>query len=112
MNSPKFNAQVYALVRLIPRGRLLSYGKVAVLLGVPHGARAVGWALAALPDGTDVPWQRVVNAQGRISARRRQGDEQYQRDLLEAEGIQFTEQGQALETHWWRPSPWEIQDLL
>ncbi len=112
MNTSKLNARVYALVKLIPRGKLLSYGKVAALLGVPNGAREVGWALAALPEGTDVPWQRVVNAQGRISRRRYQGDEQRQRELLEAEGVQFTAQGEALEAYWWTPSPLEIQDLL
>src|SRR5258708_32875561 len=112
INSPKFNAQVYALVRLIPPGKLLSYGKVAALLGVPNGARQVGWAMAALPDGTDVPWQRVVNAQGKISQRRRPGDARYQRERLEAEGVQFTPEGRALESHWWTPSPLEIQDLL
>ena len=62
-----FNERVYALVRLIPPGKVISYGRVAALLEVPHGARAVGWALAALRDGTDVPWHRVVNAQRRIS---------------------------------------------
>ncbi|HLY28516.1 MAG TPA: MGMT family protein [Aggregatilineales bacterium] len=111
-NSPKFNAQVYTLVKLIPRGKLLSYGKVAALLGVPNGARQVGWAMAALPDDTDVPWQRVINAQGRISTRRRPGDERHQRERLDAEGVHFSEDGRVLPSHWWTPSQLEIEDLL
>ena len=62
-----FNKKVYALVSRIPPGKVLSYGRVAQLIGVPHGARAVGWALHALANERDVPWQRVINAKGYIS---------------------------------------------
>jgi methylated-DNA-protein-cysteine methyltransferase-like protein len=86
----RFFARVYALVRKIPRGRVATYGQVAALLGVPRGARAVGWALRALPaaQATRVPWHRVVGAGGRISLRDGLGP-QIQRRRLRAEGVRF-----------------------
>jgi methylated-DNA-protein-cysteine methyltransferase-like protein len=85
-----FYDEVYALVRRIPPGRVTTYGAVAWMLGHPRGARAVGYALRALPDGTDVPWQRVINAEGRISLKSRHPEEtNQQRELLENEGIVF-----------------------
>jgi methylated-DNA-protein-cysteine methyltransferase-like protein len=90
---PGFRARVYALVHRVPGGQVTTYGDVATLLGSPRVARQVGWALAALPPDTDVPWHRVINAQGRVSHR---GDtiratEQYRR--LEGEGVHFSETG-------------------
>jgi methylated-DNA-protein-cysteine methyltransferase-like protein len=112
----KFNDQVYALVRCIPYGKVLTYGRVAKLLNVPRGARAVGWALHALPAGTDVPWHRVINAQGGISIRGNPQAEQRQRELLEGEDVKFDEAGRVrLEKSagiMWTPSPWEIQEIL
>ena len=86
----RFFARVYALVRRIPRGQVATYGQVAVLLGVPRGARAVGWALRALPaaQATRVPWHRVLGAGGRISPRAGLGPE-IQRRRLRAEGVRF-----------------------
>jgi methylated-DNA-protein-cysteine methyltransferase-like protein len=80
---------VAALVRRVPHGALTTYGAVASALGAPRAAREVGWALAALPAHTDVPWQRVINAQGRISGRGELGRAALQRALLESEGISF-----------------------
>lgn len=88
--SPGFRARVYDVVRTVPFGRVTTYGDVASVLGSPRVARQVGYALAAIgPDDDDVPWHRVINAQGRISARGdvRRVDEQ--RDRLIAEGIAF-----------------------
>lgn len=85
-----FNERVFALVRRIPRGKVLTYGRVAALLGVPRGARAVGWALHSAPMGGDVPWQRVVNGQGRISTRCETHAADLQRELLIAEGVRFS----------------------
>lgn len=88
---PTFARAVYALVREVPRGTVITYGQVAAILGHPRAARAVGTALANLPNplARIVPWQRVINASGRISIR---GDVQrpdLQRQLLELEGIPF-----------------------
>lgn len=84
-----FFARVYALVRRIPRGRVATYGQVAALVGVPRGARAVGWALRGLGRRhAEVPWHRVVGASGRISLDgRASGLEQRRR--LRAEGVRF-----------------------
>ncbi|TMI76627.1 MAG: MGMT family protein [Bacillati bacterium ANGP1] len=91
-----FFSRVYALVRRIPRGRLASYGAIARALGDPRAARTVGWALRACPD--DVPWHRVVNAQGKISWRPTGG---YQ--LQRAQGVRFTRGGRIdLEQFGWR----------
>jgi methylated-DNA-protein-cysteine methyltransferase related protein len=82
--------RVYELVRAIPRGRVLTYGQVARAIGVPRGARAVGWALGALPRSQErrVPWHRVVGAGGRISLRAGTGP-LVQRRRLRAEGVRF-----------------------
>ena len=80
---------IYAVVRRIPRGRIATYGQVAELAGRPGQARQVGYALSALPSGSRVPWQRVVNAQGRCSLRREPDCELTQRMLLEEEGVAF-----------------------
>ena len=82
---------------------MTTYAAVAKLAGVPGGARQVGWALSALPTGTSVPWHRVVNAAGRVSARATPGAGLDQRLLLEREGIVFDGAGRiALARHEWR----------
>ncbi len=86
-------SRVYDLVCRIPAGRVSTYGQVARLIGRPRGARQVGYALAALDNDSDVPWHRVVNAQGKISPRRVGGSDEFQRLLLEDEGVLFDEQG-------------------
>lgn len=90
MDETSFFERVYEAVRTIPRGRVATYGEVARLLGVPRGARAVGWALGALSAGRErvVPWHRVVGAGGRISLREGVGPE-VQRRRLKQEGVRF-----------------------
>lgn len=87
---PSLFAKVYELVRAIPRGRVATYGQVATLLGLRRGARAVGWALRALPTRLErrVPWHRVVGRGGRISPRPGPGP-LLQRSRLRAEGVRF-----------------------
>lgn len=87
-----FYDAVYAMVRQVPAGQVTTYGAIARLCGQPRGARAVGYALRALQPGTDVPWQRVVNAQGGISLRGEDGED-LQRALLAHEGIVFDADG-------------------
>lgn len=82
-------AAYLVLIRSIPPGRVATYGQIAALAGHPRHAREVGRALAELPEGSDVPWQRVVNAAGRTSRRGLLGDEVHQRRLLESEGVEF-----------------------
>jgi len=94
---------VYAIVRRIPRGRVMSYGQIATLLGSRLSPRAVGWALHGCPGG--VPWQRVVNASGRCSTERLPDIPLgLQRALLEAEGVRFKQSGAIdLERYRWTP---------
>ena len=90
--TPGFHARVYAVVRRVPAGRVTTYGDVAAALGSPRVARHVGWALAALRE-PDVPWHRVINATGRISARGDLVRAEEQRRRLEDEGVTFDESG-------------------
>jgi len=89
---PGFHVRVWALVRTIPAGFVVSYGDVARALGRLGVARHVGWALAALPAGSDVPWWRVVDSRGRLSRLCRPGSER-QRDLLAGEGVEADDEG-------------------
>ena len=107
-----FNEQVYALVRLIPPGKVLTYGRVAAFLDVPQGARAVGWALHALPADSDVPWHRVINAQRQISTRLEGYAMQRQRAHLEAEGIVFDDTDRVPANVIWTPTLWEIREKI
>jgi methylated-DNA-protein-cysteine methyltransferase-like protein len=92
------------VVARIPAGRVATYGQIAELAGLPGQARQVGYALAALPDGSTVPWQRVVNARGEVSARRDFDGAPRQRLRLEEEGIRFDAAGRLdLERCRWRP---------
>jgi methylated-DNA-protein-cysteine methyltransferase-like protein len=98
------HARIHAVVRRIPRGRVASYGQIARLAGLGSHARLVGYAMAALPDDTRIPWQRVVNAQGRVSPRATPGFDSLQRALLEREGVHFDANGRIdLERFGWRP---------
>jgi len=81
--------RIYALVRQIPTGRVASYGQIASLAGCT--AREVGYAMAAVKD-PDIPWQRVINSQGKISLGEQSGGA-LQRQLLLDEGIQFDDRG-------------------
>ena len=91
MDKSSFFQKVYELVRQVPAGYVVTYGQVAAALGNPRQARQVGWAMRACPE--DVPWQRVVNSQGRISTRPELGSFSPQRALLEDEGVQFGPDG-------------------
>ena len=101
---------IYSMVRRIPEGRVATYGQIARLTGFPHRARQVGYALAALRDQNPVPWHRVVNAQGAISPRAEPGYEEFQRILLENEGVVFDEAGRiSLSRYQWRPDVNEVE---
>jgi methylated-DNA-protein-cysteine methyltransferase-like protein len=118
-NRQAFYEQVWSLVRQAPRGKVVTCGQIAQLLPPPEeidiqtcralGPRWVGSAMAACPD--DVPWQRVINAQGKISDR---PGAQRQRQLLEAEGIMFVKDKIDLKVYQWRgpgreDEPWQAE---
>jgi methylated-DNA-protein-cysteine methyltransferase-like protein len=98
-------SQVYTVVSRIPRGRVATYGQIARLAGLHGQARLVGYALAALPEGSRLPWHRVINARGEISPR--SGGSPYhriQRVRLERERVRFDARGRvSLEIFRWRP---------
>jgi len=106
-NQQAYYEQVWNLVRQIPRGKVVTYGQIAQMLPPPVGVeveayqafspRWVGNAMAACPD--DVPWQRVINSQGKIS--QRPGAER-QRHLLEQEGIMFVKDKVDLKLYRWK----------
>jgi len=95
-NREEFNRRVWALVRQIPVGKVCTYGQIASLIPPPprmdpksylaFAPRWVGGAMANCPQ--DVPWQRVINSQGKVSLRPVSGGT-YQRELLEDEGVIF-----------------------
>lgn len=103
-----FYQQVYELVVQIPYGRVMTYGQIAVILGRSTAARAVGYALHQLPPGHDLPWQRVINSQGKISPRGAADllhEPALQRIILEQEGIEFDSQGKLdLNRYLWEPA--------
>lgn len=103
-------AAVYAVVKKIPRGKVATYGQIALLAGMPRAARQVGLALRIAPGSIKIPWHRVINAQGQISMRLhdwQSGGDDYQRVLLENEGIEFSAAGKInlKKFRWLPPSP-------
>jgi len=85
--NPKYRERVYKIVRSIPRGRVMTYGQIAELLGEGYTPRTVGFVMHASPDGT--PWHRVLNAQGACSTGRVVLPQDKQQRLLEQEGVVF-----------------------
>jgi len=83
---------IYNVVRMIPEGRVASYGQVAYCVE-RCTPRMVGFAMAAVPHDSDVPWHRVINSQGMISVRSGGDGARIQRILLEAEEVRFDEKG-------------------
>lgn len=83
----KFKESVIEVVRMIPEGKVVSYGQVALYVGVPRAARQVGWILNQLEEKVQVPWWRVVNNEGRISIKASKYTADDQKRLLVKEGI-------------------------
>ena len=95
--------EIHRIVSRIPPGRVATYGQIAELAGIPGQARRIGYALSALPKGTLVPWQRVVNAKGEISRRSDGASDTAQYNLLRKEGIVFEEGKIPMKRYQWRP---------
>ena len=99
------HTRIHRVVSRIPRGRVATYGQVARLANLPGQARLVGYAMSGLPAGSRVPWHRVVNARGEVSARSDGGPaERVQRIRLEREGVTFDAHGRIeLARFRWKP---------
>ena len=116
MTAPRRNAfdqRVRVVVAFIPEGRLSTYGQVADWIGAYGCARQVGWALRRLCLPSRIPWQRVVNAQGRISmSLSREGSDWMQRELLIAEGIPVNQDGRLpLKRFLWSPDEGQLAEM-
>jgi len=85
--------RIYEVVKKIPRGRVATYGQVAMLAGNPRWARVVGYALHNNPDNSKIPCHRVVNREGRVASGFAFGGSNVQRELLEKEGVVFEPDG-------------------
>ena len=79
--------EVYAIIKKIPKGKVSTYGQIAILVGKPRAARQVGWALRACPSSQNLPCHRVLNRFGELCKGDEFGDPHIQKQLLEAEGI-------------------------
>ncbi|HUP62282.1 MAG TPA: methylated-DNA--[protein]-cysteine S-methyltransferase [Thermoanaerobaculia bacterium] len=96
---------IWSVVRRVPRGRVATYSQIAELAGLEGHARQVGYALHNLPERSNVPWHRVINARGEISPRSAGDSHELQRMLLEAEGVDFDPRGRVdLKRYRWRKS--------
>ncbi|MGD9561822.1 MAG: MGMT family protein [Pyrinomonadaceae bacterium] len=102
VNDKTYRDGVYKLVKRIPKGRVMTYGQIAGILGEGYTARTVGYVLHGAPD--DVPWQRVINAQGKCSTGRLTIPINLQQEILESEGVEFNSRGKCdLDLYLWSP---------
>ncbi|MFN6962252.1 MAG: MGMT family protein [Pyrinomonadaceae bacterium] len=103
VNEKNYREKVYAIVRRIPPGRVMTYGQIAEILGEGYTARTVGYVMYGA-DSENVPWQRVINAQGACSTGRLTMPVNLQQQMLESEGIEFDARGRCdLARYLWQP---------
>jgi methylated-DNA-protein-cysteine methyltransferase-like protein len=108
LNGPErpFREAVLATVAQVPRGAVASYGQIAWMVGYPRRPRQVGMVLSSLPEGTDLPWHRIVNARGYVPSKGRWWGAMLQIERLRAEGVEVDDLGNLdLNRYLWRPAP-------
>lgn len=89
----EFQKAVLQVVRIVPPGKVVSYGQVAAYVGTPRAARQVGWAMRSLEGTPDFPWWRVLNNAGRITIKGNHFNTAHlQRELLSAEGVEVNQE--------------------
>jgi len=86
--------RIYSVVSMIPPGRIATYGQIARIAG-GCSARNVGYAMSSVPHDSDVPWHRVINSRGQVSVRSHGEPCNAQQQMLQSEGIIFSESGKA-----------------
>jgi methylated-DNA-protein-cysteine methyltransferase-like protein len=110
-NDKQYRERVYALVRQIPKGRVMTYGQIAGILGEGYTARTVGYVMHGAGD--DVPWQRVINSQGKCSTGRLTIPMNLQQEILESEGVKFNAAGKCdLNEYQWYPKGFEPEEEI
>lgn len=101
-----YRERVLEIVRQIPAGRVMTYGQIAIILGEGYTARTVGYVMHGSDDG--VPWQRVVNSQGKCSTDKLTLPHSLQQSILESEGVVFSDKGKCdLGVYQWFPDGFE-----
>ncbi len=96
--------KIYEQVRRIPRGKVATYGQIALLAGNPRWSRVVGYALHVNPDPDSIPCHRVVTKEGKLSSAFAFGGENMQRELLTCEGVSFIDSNTVdMKKCMWRP---------
>ena len=101
METPLYQ-RIHRIISLIPSGKVATYGQIAEIVG-GCTARMVGYAASAIPQDSDIPWQRVINYKGGISKRRGVSEGILQKKLLEEEGIVFNQYGRTdLDHYRWK----------
>jgi methylated-DNA-protein-cysteine methyltransferase-like protein len=109
-NDKAYRERVYEIVQRIPLGRVMTYGQIASILGEGYTPRTVGYVLHAA-EKEDVPWQRVINSQGKCSTGRLTIPVDLQQSMLEQEGVEFNSKGRCeLEKYQWWPEGFELED--
>lgn len=109
VNEKHYRERVYTLVGQIPPGRVMTYGQIASILGEGYTARTVGYVMHG--SGDEVPWQRVINSQGKCSTGRLTLPRNLQQEILESEGVQFKPSGKCdLQTLIWYPEGFDADD--
>lgn len=105
-----YRERVYEIVRQIPEGKVMTYGQIAEILGQGYTPRTVGYVMNA-SSIDDVPWQRVINAKGGCSTAKITMIVDLQQNLLEAEGVEFSEHGFCdLDVYRWYPDGYEKEE--
>ena len=100
----KYRERVYKIVRRIPRGKVMTYGQIAYMLGEGYTPRTVGFVMHGANE-QETPWHRVINSQGRCSTARVVLPSDKQQRMLESEGLEFDDSGRCdLETYLWQPA--------
>jgi methylated-DNA-protein-cysteine methyltransferase related protein len=110
VNDKQYRERVYEIVRKIPKGRVMTYGQIAIILGEGYTARTVGYLMHSSDDG--VPWQRVINSQGKCSTGRLTMPLNLQQSMLEQECVVFSKAGKCdlNEFQWW-PEGFEEEEI-
>lgn len=112
MTQSPFKTTVIKIVKTIPHGKVVSYGQVALMAGVPRAAQAVGQVLHSTNVEDNIPWWRVINNAGRISTKCLEHTADMQKELLQNEGIMVTKKLKIdIEKFRYRPTPNQLKSL-